>query len=376
MAHSKIITLLLVVLWFLPGTRCDAKTPNLPYTQHSQGEAVFAMCHPDLKQIKNIEYLYESNIITLHKIKLIGVYHEMERSDYESARAYVKENNLYWVSFVTIKGDVSLENLFRENQWTEQFKSLFHSTGGIIFTGGADIPPEIYNHEYNLLSKAGTPRRSNYEISLLFHLIGSSRNAKFVPFLEKDNDYVILGICLGSQSMNVAAGGTMVQDIPSEVYGLQTVQQVLKLGNERIHSGRYIATLNPFCNDLKPTFHKIKLKKKSIYLKRMKMKPGVTPYVLTAHHQAYKKLGKDLVITATSMDGKIGETLEHKKYKNVLGVQFHPEYHPIYKKAPHYSEKPGGPLTFNARAFLQKNAHSMIFHLKLWQWFSGALAKK
>lgn len=336
-------------------------------------EIIFAMCRPALSQIKNIEQLYEKNIITLDKIKLIGVYHEDESTDYALAKAYVAENKLFWVGFATIKGTVALGDLFKQNQWTDQFRAIFNRTHGIIFTGGMDIPPAVFGEEDLLLTEATTPNRTFYELSFLFHLIGGSQNPQFVSFLETRKDYVVLGICLGAQTMNVAAGGSLYQDIPSQVYGLKTVQQVLRGGRERIHSSRYIRALHPREQGLPPAFHRIKLKKGSIWIKRMKMKKSDTPYILTSHHQALKKLGKDLKVNATSMDGKIIEAVEHKRYKNVLGVQFHPEYYPLYQKGRYYRENPGGELNFNLRLFLIGHPPAMAFHKALWQWFSDAL---
>jgi hypothetical protein len=85
-----------------------------------------------------------------------------------------------------------------------------------------------------------------------------------------------------------------------------------------------------------------------------------------------KDLGKNVVTAATSMDGKIVEIIEHRNFKNVVGVQFHPEYYPLYMKGRFYSEKPGAPLDFNLREFLTGNPPSLPFHKAIWQWFSEA----
>ncbi len=367
------ILLLILVLFFLTITSWThgcAAPPNPTET----AEVVIAMCRPQVSQIKNIRFLYESNILPIEKLKLIGVYHEDEIIDYEPAQNYVDRNNLSWVSFVEITGKVPLDKLFQQNQWTSQFKSLFKKTNGIIFTGGADIPPAIYGEDQILLTVADTPNRSFYEVSFLFHLIGSSRNPGFKPFLQSQTDYPILAICLGAQTMNVAAGGTLYQDIPSQVYKFKTVQQVLKQDQDDIHSVRYLSALHPLDDELASTFHRIKYSKKSIYVKRLGLKKGGNPYVLTAHHQAVKDLGKNLKITATSMDGKIAETLEHKKYKNVLGVQFHPEYYGLYLKGIYYRKTPNGPLNFNMRQFLIQHSPSMQFHRAIWSWFAQSVS--
>jgi putative glutamine amidotransferase len=336
-------------------------------------EIVIAMCRPQVGQIKNIEQMYEKDIIPLQRIKLIGVYHEDEVTDYEPSYTYVKKNRLSWVTFSVIKGKVNTKDLFKENAWTSQFKEIFNNSDGIIFTGGADIPPAVYGQGHNLLSVASTPVRTYYELSFLFHLLGSSRNPGFVPFLESDKKYAVLGICLGCQTMNVASGGSLYQDIPTEVYGFKTVEQVLAAGQDRIHSSRYIHALHPLEENLPSAFHRIKIKKGSLFIKEMKLKKKDTPLVLTSHHQALKKIGKNLEVIATSMDGKIVEAIAHKKYENVLGIQFHPEPYRLYLKGLLYRKAPGQPLDFNLRRYLTDNPPSMSFHKKIWRWFSQQL---
>jgi putative glutamine amidotransferase len=350
-----------------------------------QDETVIVLCSPRVKffknmeatnQIKNIEWMYEKEILPLNKIKIIGLYHQDEVTDYREAMEYVKNNRMTWVSFLEITGDVNTENLFKENAWTQQFRAVFNRSHGIIFTGGADIPPAIFKEETNLLTRVSTPVRHYYELSMLFHLIGGRQNPNFIPFLKTRENYVILGLCLGAQTMNVAAGGTLIQDIPSQVYGQKTFEQVLHSSKESVHSSAYIKSLHPLARNLPPAFHRIKLKKNSIFVKKMKMKKKDTPYVLTSHHQAIKTLGKGLRTVATSMDGKIIEAIEHEVFKNVLGVQFHPEYYPLYQKGRFFRKGPGQSLNFNLRAFLVNHPPSMIFHHRLWAWFAGALRGK
>ncbi|MCI0470491.1 MAG: gamma-glutamyl-gamma-aminobutyrate hydrolase family protein, partial [Candidatus Aminicenantes bacterium] len=334
---------------------------------------VIAMCFPTVGQIKNIEQLYEKDIITLDRIKLLCIYHEDESTDYRPSYDYARENGLTWIDFKKITGRVEPANIFKKNNWTPQFREIFEATNGIIFTGGADIPPLIYGEENHLLTDAPTPMRSFYEISLLFHLVGGSRNADFVPFLEEKKEYPVLAFCLGMQSLNVAAGGTLWQDIPAQVYHLETMEQTLRLDEDQVHSALYVKALNPSEKDLPPAFHRIKFNKKSIFVQRMNMKSSAAPFILTSHHQAVKELGKDLLITATSMDGKIIEAIEHKKYKNVLGVQFHPESYLLYQKGKYYKKKPGEQADFNLRIFLKNNPPALQFHLDLWRWFSNNL---
>jgi putative glutamine amidotransferase len=350
-----------------------------------QQAVVIAMCGPTVKQIKNINLLYERSIINCDRIKLLCLYHQDERiyhkpsfeeeiiTDYRTAIKYVEEEGLGWVYFITIKGKVGLKDLFRENTWTSQFREVFDQSQGVIFTGGSDIPPSVYGQENSLLTSAATPVRSFYECSFLFHLLGGSQNPDFPAFLESKPDYAVLGICLGAQTMNVATGGTLYQDIPSQIYQLKTVEQLLKLSTEKIHSSRYIKKLYPFETKMAPAFHRIKLEGHHPWIDKMGMRPSDTPSVLSSHHQSIQRLGKNLVVAATSMDGKVIEAIVHSRYKNVLGVQFHPENFHLYKKGSRFKTFPGKDPTLNLRRFLHNHPPSMKFHRKMWKWFSEAL---
>ncbi len=79
-------------------------------------------------------------------------------------------------------------------------------------------------------------------------------------------------------------------------------------------------------------FHRIRLGRDSVFVRRMGFSGGDLPFVATAHHQAIAKLGAGLRVTATSLDGKIVEAVEHTRFANVLGIQFHPERHTLYRK--------------------------------------------
>lgn len=350
-----------------------------------QDEVVFAMCGPTIKQIKNINLLYEKNFLTIKRIRLLCVYHQDELiyhkptfeeeviTDYQIAVQYAKQEELDWVRFEVIKGTVAIENLFKNNIWTPQFKRIFDHSQGIIFTGGSDIPPSVYGEENSLLTSAATPIRSLYECSFLFHLLGGSQKPDALAWLEARPEYVILGICLGAQTLNVATGGTLFQDIPSQIYRLKTIEQVLKLSSDKIHSSIYIKKIFPFEKDLAPAFHQIKIIGSHPWIHKMDLRQSDQPYVLSSHHQSINHLGKDLVVAATSLDGKVTEAIIHSKYKNVLGIQFHPEYYPLYQKGSRFKPSPGKEARLNLRTFLQDHPPSMEFHQKLWKWFSEAL---
>jgi putative glutamine amidotransferase len=368
----KKIKLLVLVLLFLHFSLSAAEIGN----DFPPGVPVIVMTHPTLFQVKNIVEMHEKNILPLKSLVLLGIYHEDElksedeAQNYQDAFAYVRQNHIAWVQFRKLTGRVEGAALFRENLWTPQFREIFAMASGILFTGGMDIPPALYQQGISLLSEPTTPARSFYEISFLFHLLGGRQNPAFTPFLAGQRDFPVLAICLGMQSLNVATGGSLIQDIPSEVYGQKTVEEVLAAGPDQVHSNVYLEKLYPNDDELIYPFHRIRLDKDSIFVRKLGFSGNDQPLVVTAHHQAINKLGANLRVTATSLDGKIAEAVEHALFVNVLGIQFHPERHTLYRNDFFQHEKTGAPLTFNPLAFLKAHPPAYAFHLAIWKWFS------
>ena len=92
-----------------------------------------------------------------------------------------------------------------------------------------------------------------------------------------------------------------------------------------------------------------------------------TPKVLSYHHQAVGRLGANLKVIATSMDGKIVEAMQHSIYQNVIGLQFHPEPSSLYKPETKMTTVPGSPFSPN-ELLIQSN--SIKFHQQFWKDFS------
>jgi len=167
------------------------------------------------------------------------------------------------------------------------------------------------------------------ELSFLFHLLGGNQDSTFTPFLNSRPDYPILGICLGMQSINVATGGTMYQDIPTELYNLKSLEEIFKLKQNQQH--RNYQTNFGTDDDVTPdSYHQIAIEKGSPLISYVST-DTIHPFVLSSHHQSLKKFGKGIKVSAWSMDGKIVESITHKSYPNLLGVQFHPEVNELYK---------------------------------------------
>jgi putative glutamine amidotransferase len=130
------------------------------------------------------------------------------------------------------------------------------------------------------------------------------------------------------QSMNVAAGGTLYQDIPMQIYNFQTVEQVLK-SNPEVQHRNYHNNYGIDSELIWNSFHSINYEKKGLF---DRLRGGSTSpmYIWSSHHQCVKDLGKGYVPIAWSIDGKIIEAMAHTTYYNVLGVQFHPEPQAIF----------------------------------------------
>ena len=164
--------------------------------------------------------------------------------------------------------------------------------GGLLLTGGEDVAPELYGeapHPTVHVNRA----RDDFEIAL----IGEARR----------RDLPILGICRGIQVLNVARGGTLVQDIPSEVPGAL----------------EHKLTVPP--NEPFTLAHEVWVEDGSV-LAQLISEAGSSesPQVNSRHHQAVKKLGEGLVAVATAPDGVI-EAVEDPTRRFCVGVQWHPE---------------------------------------------------
>jgi len=113
----------------------------------------------------------------------------------------------------------------------------------------------------------------------------------------------VFGICRGCQLINVALGGTLYQDIQTQVGG----------------------ALQHRCDQrYEDNFHAMRLTEGG-WLSRLYPKASVTR-INTIHHQAVKTLGRDLVIEAVSDPDGIVEAIRWNGPSYVAGIQWHPEF--------------------------------------------------
>ena len=174
--------------------------------------------------------------------------------------------------------------LFHENK---AVKSIVKLIDGLIITGGNfDINPKLYGKK-NKGSRNLKLKRTSFEIAIFKEFLKSSKP--------------ILGICGGEQLMNIALGGSLVQDIKKNKINLINHEQE---------------------NPRNETSHKINIIKNT-KLSKIINKDKIM--VNSAHHQSVKRLGKELIKSAVAEDGII-EAIEHKKHNWCIGVQWHPEF--------------------------------------------------
>ena len=164
-----------------------------------------------------------------------------------------------------------------------ELKALLKRIDGIVMTGGEDVEPWRYG-EQPIPELGGVyPDRDEFDIKLI-----QLAAAKKLP---------IMGICRGLQVMNVAFGGTLYQDIPSQ------------LPQSKVD--HYFGTKRA---------HKIEIKQESNLHRIL----GNEAVVNSVHHQSVKDLAPGFTVTAVAEDGVV-EGIEMKNGKPIFGVQFHPE---------------------------------------------------
>jgi putative glutamine amidotransferase len=168
-------------------------------------------------------------------------------------------------------------------------KDYVDALDGLVLQGGSDIAPESYGEKPLNPKWSGDVVRDRYELSL------------FREFVRQGKP--VLGICRGCQMINVAFGGTLYQDLATQIPGSGEHRSEAKYENN-VHAMRVLP---------------------ETWL--AKLYPGVTmSRINTIHHQAVKDLGKGLVPEARSDPDDVVEALRWEGESFVVGVQWHPEF--------------------------------------------------
>ena len=168
----------------------------------------------------------------------------------------------------------------------ESTATALDGVDGLLLTGGDDVDPALYGEAPHATYDVSEPGRDAFEIDLVRRALAA--------------DLPVLAICRGLQVLNVALGGTLIQDIPSEP--APTLQHDAEGATTLAHTvavtpGSCLAAL---------------------------IGPDDTRAVNSRHHQSVRVPGQGLVVTATSSDGVI-EGAEVPAARFCVGVQWHPE---------------------------------------------------
>ena len=169
---------------------------------------------------------------------------------------------------------------------------ILQQLDGLLVTGsGSDLAPRFYGESQLYPFQQMSEERARLELGL-----SKLAFAYQVP---------TLGICGGMQSMNVAMGGTLIQDIPAQIS--TRIQHLQK------KSAEY-------------TVHPIHIESKTL-LRRIVKKSIIS--VNSSHHQSVKTIPGSFHVSAVASDGVI-EAIEAVNHPFWLGVQWHPEF--LYRK--------------------------------------------
>ena len=216
----------------------------------------------------------------LKRSPIIGI--NLDTSGSEENPRFVLSSD--YVDAISAAGGIPL--LLPSVQDAEALKRQVALCDGFVFTGGKDIDPAKYGETPH---ESGNPlhsRREEYDFALVQEVINRRK-----PFLA---------VCLGCQEVNVAMGGTLVQDIPSETS--TTIDHKQKAERYELTHSIAITSPSKLANLLKET----------------------SISVNSFHHQSCEKPGKNIRFVAQAPDG-IVESYELENYPFGLAVQWHPE---------------------------------------------------
>jgi putative glutamine amidotransferase len=167
----------------------------------------------------------------------------------------------------------------------ENAEQIVGAVDGVLLAGGFDCDPSLYGEEPHATLEPMDPRRQANELAIV-----KAAHQRGIP---------TLGICLGMQMMNVAAGGSLIQDIDSAV---DTDIRHASIPEDRAR------------HDVLVDAHS----------RLAAMLPSLELNVNSSHHQAVGRVGEGLRVTAHAPD-KVVEAIEDPRHPFFIGLQWHPE---------------------------------------------------
>jgi putative glutamine amidotransferase len=173
-------------------------------------------------------------------------------------------------------------------------RDLVAELDGLVLQGGSDVSPKSYGETALRPEWNGDYVRDRYEIELVKRFTEAGKP--------------VLGVCRGAQLLNVAYGGTLYQDIETQVEG------AINHRNWDIYD---------------QNFHTIRIEEGSGLAR---LYPGSrTAKINTVHHQGLKDLGKGFVVEARAEKDGVIEAIRLKGQGSgyVFAVQWHPEFHDV-----------------------------------------------
>lgn len=174
----------------------------------------------------------------------------------------------------------------------DSWRAAYEIVDAVVLMGGPDVSPEAYGAAAHPLTKPGHAGFDTTELGLARACLRDGKP--------------VLGICRGSQVLNVAAGGTLVQDVPST-------------GTSLVHMGEWVRVVDdpPSC------YHEIEVLPGTQLAGWL----GAGRHVVNSyHHQAVGQLGGGLRTSAVAPDGTI-EAVESANGTFAVGLQWHNEFH-------------------------------------------------
>lgn len=204
---------------------------------------------------------------------------------------YLEESIAQWVMsrdvLVFMVPTVNTNGLLHPSNIT--LRHYVRHLDGLVLQGGADVAPQTYAETPARPEWNGDRARDLYELELLHEFIEAGKP--------------VLGICRGCQLINVAFGGSLYQDVATDL------PDAIAHVHEDYDAHRH-AILFPPGSSLGKLFpHQAR------------------PVVNSIHHQAVKELGRDITIEALSDPDGVVEAIRYQRAPYVVGLQWHPEFH-------------------------------------------------